>query len=121
MYVRKCVLRFVKLWTLDTDWRHRICCIDNKYLRRKKMSALNAANASTNVTIGNEIIYVPFAISIFGLIGNAVAFLTIVLSDLRKNYVNIYLLVLLCSDSVLLLDFFLQPLFRFDVLNFWTI
>ncbi|KAL3096428.1 hypothetical protein niasHT_028664 [Heterodera trifolii] len=73
-----------------------------------------------NVTVGIEILYVPFAISIFGLLGNTIAFLTIILSDLRKNYVNIYLLVLLCSDSVLLLDIFVQPLFRFDVLTFWT-
>ncbi|KAL3109069.1 hypothetical protein niasHT_012631 [Heterodera trifolii] len=73
-----------------------------------------------NVTVGIEILYVPFAISIFGLLGNAIAFVTIILSNLRKNYVNIYLLVLLCSDSVLLLDIFVQPLFRLDVLTFWT-
>ncbi|KAL3093996.1 hypothetical protein niasHT_027324 [Heterodera trifolii] len=80
----------------------------------------NVSELSTNVSVSDGILYIPFAISIFGLIGNLIAFLTIVLSDLKKNYVNIYLLVLLCSDSVLLLDFFLQPLFRFDVFNFLT-
>uniref|UniRef100_A0A914H469 G-protein coupled receptors family 1 profile domain-containing protein n=1 Tax=Globodera rostochiensis TaxID=31243 RepID=A0A914H469_GLORO len=79
----------------------------------------NATDNSTLVVPG-AVIYVPFAISIFGLIGNIGTFLTIVLTELKKNYVNHYIMVLLVSDSVLLFDIFITPFLRPDVINFWT-
>ncbi|KAL3099552.1 hypothetical protein niasHS_003007 [Heterodera schachtii] len=85
------------------------------------MNNLTITNSTANstVVVPGAVIYVPFAISIFGLIGNIGTFLTIVLSELKKNYVNHYIMVLLVSDSVLLFDIFITPILRPDVINFW--
>ncbi|KAL3116484.1 hypothetical protein niasHT_006931 [Heterodera trifolii] len=77
-----------------------------------------SAGNKTNIVIGDEVIYVPFVISIFGLIGNFLTFITIIKTNLRKNYVNKYILVLLASDSLVLLSMFVRMFVNLDTVSF---
>ena len=86
-------------------------------------------------TLENKILrfYLATVIIVFGLLGNLLTFLTIIRSDLRKvfptlicfilnilfkSYVNKYLLVLLASDSELLLKLAIERVFHPGRINF---
>uniref|UniRef100_A0A914HZQ5 G-protein coupled receptors family 1 profile domain-containing protein n=1 Tax=Globodera rostochiensis TaxID=31243 RepID=A0A914HZQ5_GLORO len=82
------------------------------------MIAMNGSGNTTKIVLGDEALYVPFVISVFGLMGNLLTFMTIVLTDLKKNYVNKYILVLLGSDSLVLLNVFMRMFDNLDTVNF---
>ena len=88
----------------------------------------------TEIVMGVESIYIPFIISIIGMVGNFMTFVTIVKTDMRKvvnkflgffkmifflkNYANSYILVLLCSDTIVLSQLFVRFWFEMMTVNF---
>ncbi|CAK5014454.1 unnamed protein product [Meloidogyne enterolobii] len=89
---------------------------DNKTLYNNIFCIQNAS--STNIFFILQYI-MPIFTAFVGVSGNLLTILTIVISGLHKNYVNKYLIVLLASDSVLLLKIILERIFKFGIRSYW--
>ncbi|KAF7633661.1 G_PROTEIN_RECEP_F1_2 domain-containing protein [Meloidogyne graminicola] len=62
----------------------------------------------------------PSITTFVGVTGNLLTIITIVISGLLKNYVNKYLIVLLASDSVLLLKVIAERIFKLGTRSYWV-
>ncbi|KAL7071098.1 hypothetical protein ACQ4LE_010016 [Meloidogyne hapla] len=74
--------------------------------------------SSTNIYFFLQFI-LPSITAAVGVTGNLLTILTIVISGLHKNYVNKYLIVLLASDSALLLKIIAERIFKLGTRAYW--